>query len=321
MNNRFTSLGWTLNRRCFQTVFALLIWGAGSGRSQEPQFPVTPLLFVDTVFRGCEGIAFNGEGKMFVSGNQGLYRVYPDGRADRIADLSSNLGVTAFGERDVLVADFGPTNAFRQHRNHDGIVWRITPEGQKTELVRGIGDPNFIWVRKDRSLLISDDATNEIFLADSTGRLELFCTAVNHPNGIVLNEDESLMYVAQIFSSIRPVISDNALWSVPLQENKPAGGAVLAVRTGPGAANDGLAIDVQGRIYIAANNEGRIYRFDPRTQQLTLIAEGMFGAASIAFGEGAFDPLSLYVTTTFSQGRGGNIWRIPVGTRGARLNR
>ena len=62
-----------------------------------------------------------------------------------------------------------------------------------------------------------------------------------------------------------------------------------------------------------------------KTLELTghyrLIAVGMFGAARIAFGEGAFDHLSIYISTTFNGGRGGNIWRVPVGIEGARLNR
>jgi sugar lactone lactonase YvrE len=93
------------------------------------------------------------------------------------------------------------------------------------------------------------------------------------------------------------------------------------LRTGPGGANDGLALDELGRLYIAANGEGKIWRYDPAKEEMVLICEGIFGAASIAFGEGKFDPQSIYVTTTTAAGRGGKIWRVEVGIEGAPLNK
>ena len=76
-------------------------------------------------------------------------------------------------------------------------------------------------------------------------------------------------------------------------------------------------MDRLGRVYIAANRQGRLWRFDPESEALTNWAEGMYGAGSVVFGEGDFDRQSVYVTTTFSGGRGGQIWRVPVGIEGA----
>ena len=108
---------------------------------------------------------------------------------------------------------------------------------------------------------------------------------------------------------------------MPLHEGKPVKDAKLVVRTSPNGAPDGLAMDADGRLYIAANMEGKIWRYDPSNDDMLLIAEGMFRCASLAFGEGEFDRQSIYATTTFSQGRGGKIWRVPVGVTGARLYR
>jgi len=81
-------------------------------------------------------------------------------------------------------------------------------------------------------------------------------------------------------------------------------------------------MDEKGRLYIAANGRaGQIWRFDPVTEEMVLIARDVFGAASIAFGEGKFDHESIYVSTTFNGGRGGKVWRVPVGVKGAALNR
>jgi sugar lactone lactonase YvrE len=288
----------------------------------EPAFPAMAELLVSDKFQGSEGLAFNGEGRLFVTANRALWEVNTDGSVREIVDLHSNLGLAAIGDRDLLVADFGPTNAFRHDRNVDGIVWRITPEGDKSPLITGIGDPNFVLVRADGSILISDDATSDIFIVGDDLKPKLFSTAVNHPNGLALSDDGKTLYVAQIFKSIRPVVRDDSLWAIDLVDGIPAGAARLVARTGPLAANDGLAMDAMGRVYIAANGDaGQVWRYDPADNDIVLIAEGIFGAASIAFGAGEFDHQSIYVSTTMNQGRGGKVWRVPVGVEGQKLHR
>lgn len=303
-------------------ILAIAPGATAQNEATEAEFPVAAELLADEPFRGSEGIAFNGEGHLFVTANKALWQVYPDGSTRHVTELFSNLGLASIGERDLLVADFGPTNAFRHDRNSDGIVWRVTPEGEKTELVTGIGDPNAILRRKDGSLLVSDDATADIYVVGDDLLPKLFTTAVSHPNGLALSDDESVLYVAQIFKSIRPVVPDDSLWALPLADGVPTGAAKRVARLGPRAANDGLAMDVTGRVYIAANGEaGEVWRYDPATGELTLIARDVYGAASIAFGEGEFDRESIYVSTTFNRGRGGKIWRIPVGVEGQPVNR
>ena len=285
-------------------------------------FPVAAELLVGEQFEGSEGIAFNGEGRLFVTANRALWEIDTSGDVRKVVDLYSNLGLAAIGDRDLLVADFGPTNAFRQDRNNDGIVWRVTPEGGKSQLITGIGDPNFVLVRDDGSILISDDATSDIFVVGNDMQAKLFSTAVNHPNGLALSDDGKTLYVAQIFKSIRPVVPDDSLWAIDLSDGKPVGAARLVARTGPLAANDGLAMDALGRVYIAANGAaGQVWRYDPTNGEMVLITEHVHGAASIAFGAGKFDHRSIYVSTTANQGRGGKGWRIPVGVEGQKLHR
>ena len=286
--------------------------------SDAVRFPVTPIPFVDGAFTRCEGIAFNGEGRLFVAGDRALWNVDNDGSVTRLVELFSNLGLAPIGERDVLMADFGPNNAFDGDPVRDGIVWRITPEGDTTRVVDGgIGDPNFILVLPDRSFLVSDDATDEIFRAELDGSLELFTRAVAHPNGMALTDDGSTLYVAQSFQQIRPYVLDDRLWSIPLAEGRPAGEPEVVVSLGERALNDGLALDSEGRVYVAANVQGKIWRFDPVGGEVTLVAEGLPGAGSLAFGRGSFDTTALYVTST----RTGTVWVVPVGSEGAPLHR
>ena len=292
-------------------------------QTPEPEFPIAAGLFFAGDSRGCEGIRFSGEGRPFVTANKALWEVSRSCEVRHVTDLHSNLGVASIGERDLLVADFGPTNAFNDDRNNDGIVWRVRPEGDKTEWVTGFGDPNFILVRSDGSLLVSDDATADIYVVGQDRQPLVFSTAVNHPNGLALSDDGSTLFVAQIFKSIRPVVPDDLVWAITLdEEGRTAGAARLVARLGPEAANDGLAMGRPRRVHVAANGKaGEIWRYDPATEELVLIARDVYGAASIAFGEGDFDHRSIYVSTSFNGGREGKIWRVPVGIEGQPVNR
>ena len=277
-----------------------------SARKDEIRFPTTPIALVKGKFNRSEGIAFNGEGDLYVTANRALWRVGTQGETTRIADLDSNLGLAPIGKRDVLVADFGPTNAFEHGKNSDGVVWRVTPGGQKSIVAKGIGDPNFILVLKDGSFLVSDDATNEIFKVEPDKTVSLFTNAIDYPNGMALSSTEDTLYVAQIFGSIHPITIDNRLWALQLEDGRPKGEPKVVARTGERGANDGLARDVLGRIYIAANGEGKVWRFDPSSDELIVIAENMPGVASLAFGRGKFDHRALYATST----RSGTIWAV-----------
>ncbi|MGH9508583.1 MAG: SMP-30/gluconolactonase/LRE family protein [Terriglobales bacterium] len=279
------------------------------------EFPIKPEVFIDR-FEGSEGITFNGEGRLFIGADSAVWLAEPDGAVRKIADVHMSLGQAGIGPRDILAADFGPTNAFQHGPNDDGIVWRITPEGEKTAAAKGIADPNFILVLPDKTFLVSDDGTDKIYRVQGGG-VSIWSSAVPYPNGMALSLDDKQVYVAQIFSSLNPIVGDDRIWSFKLKpDGSPAGAPVVAARTG-GKGVDGLAADEFGRIYIADNGTGKVFRFDPRLGEVTLIAEGMPGVASLAFGEGKFDRESLYATST----RNGKIWKVRVGARGARLHR
>lgn len=294
-------------------LVASAIEGCAAGNEPDLRFPVQPEVFIDE-FDAAEGIAFNGEGDLFIAANRAVWRADPSGTVTRLTDVFSNLGLAGFGERNLLMADFGPTNATQDSSENDGIVWLISPEGDKQAVVSGIADPNFIFVRGDGSFVVSDDFTENIYVADTTGAVRVWSSAVPHPNGLVASADGSTLYVAQIFSQVDPIVLTDRIWALPVADGEPAGEPRVLAETG-GAGVDGLALDERGRVYVADNNAGQIWRIDPETGDLVLIAEGMPHIASLVFGEGRFDRTALYVTSTFRGG--GTIWKVPVGARGA----
>jgi len=286
----------------------------GSTPSSNVEFPVKPEIFIDR-FRGSEGITFNARGELFIGADKGIWVAQTDGSVRKITEMDTPLGLAGIGRRDILAADFGPTNVFEHGPNTDGIVWRITPAGRKTVVATGIADPNFIVVLPNKTFLVSDDGTDKIYLVKGNS-VSVWSTAVAYPNGMALSLDDRTLYVAQIFSSLRPIIPDDRIWAISFVDGTPVGPPKVVARTGEGGL-DGLAADEFGRIYVADNGAGKIRRFDPKTGEVVLIAEGMPGVASLAFGEGKFDREAIYATST----RRGNIWKVRVGARSARLHR
>ena len=283
-------------------------------------YPVTPQVFIDQ-FEDAEGITFNGEGHLFIGADRAVWIVRPDGAATKIADVTTNLGQARIGARDILAADFGPTNAFRHGPNDDGVVWRITPEGEKSVAATGIADPNFVLMLPDGSYLVSDDgvASDAIWRVRPGENPEVYPLQIAYPNGMALSIDRRTLFVAQIFSQLKPITFDNRVWAVPLtRDYTPAGPPQLLARVGEGGV-DGLAIDVHGMLYVADNRGGRIWRVDPDSGEAIVIAAGLPNVASLVFGEGDFDPEAIYATST--ERGGGTIWKVPVGVRGAPLFR
>jgi len=302
-------------------LFLLLSWGCSSGEAGqsaamvEMEFPVDPSVIIAGEWGGAEGIAFNGEGDLYVKGNHAIWRVDLDGSVTQIAEFDTPVGLTPIGERDVLVAVFNELVLMNEGPNRDGFVARVTPEGDVDTVAVGMGDPNFIVVRPDKSLLVSDDFTNEIWLVDPDGTVSLYTDLIAHPNGMVLSLDGSELYVAQIFSSVDPIAFDDRVWRQPLRDGKPSGQPEVLFATGDVGANDGLTMDVLGRVYIAANREGRIWRVDPSDGSAVVIAEHVEKVKSLAFGEGEWNRTAIYATV------GGDVLEIEVGVEGAPLVR
>jgi sugar lactone lactonase YvrE len=282
--------------------------------------PAATSVVVGSEFSKAEGLAFNGEGEMFMVADTDVWRVGLDGTPVRIADLEAPVGLAAIGERDILVADFGPLDRQADGENDDGLVVRVTPEGEMTTVATGIPDPNFILVLPDGTFLVSDDFDEIIYRVDDQGTVSVFLEGILAPNGMVLSLDGTTLFVAQTFSSIDPLVLDNAVWSVPLATVDALlvpGDPVLLARVDGSGANDGVALDAAGMLYVAANTDGNVWRIDPATGETELAASGIFGVASLAFGAGEWDAHTMYATQLF----GGRLYAIELGLPGAPVER
>lgn len=288
----------------------------GAGRDQSPTGAtgtVAPEVLIEGRFTGAEGLAFSNEGRLYMAADRAVWEVLPDFSTRRLGGFASNLGLAAVGPRDILFADFGPLVRPQAGTNDDGIVWRLTPEGDARAVARGIGDPNAIVVLPDGRLLVSDDFTNHIYEVSPSGVVSVFTDRIPFPNGLALAPDASALYVAQIFSRepdgpppARFEAFSDRVWRLPLRDLRPYGPPEVLFRTGGETGPDGLVIGPDGSLYLSAARVGQLWRIDPETGRGTLLADGLPGLASLAFGRGRFDATALYAT----QIRGGRLLRF-----------
>jgi sugar lactone lactonase YvrE len=262
-----------------------------------------------TGLMGSEGITFTPDGRLFISTKGEVLEVFGDGTVESFADeLAHPLGMASDEAGNLMIADFGVES---KKGDADGSLVRFYPDGQSERLAEGvISNPNYVTRTPWGSYLVSDDYVPEIWEVTDEGEATLWSNQVPSPNGMVFSADGLTLYVASTFEDPSPV------YAIEI-DGEAAGEVSLFANLGTNFLNDGVGMDEFGKLYVIANGEGKILRFDMNGGMETA-AEGFFTPASMAFGEGEnFDPCSAYVTELL----GGSLWRVPLGVRGQPLFR
>ncbi|KAI2633586.1 hypothetical protein GGS26DRAFT_597837 [Hypomontagnella submonticulosa] len=91
----------------------------------------------------------------------------------------------------------------------------------------------------------------------------------------------------------------------------------LFARLEDGGMPDGLAVDVEGHVWVAANSQGRVVRFSPEgTVTATCGVPAAKMCSCPAFG--GRDMKTLYITSIADDGSTGNVYRARVDVAGVR---
>ena len=248
-----------------------------------------------------EGITFDALGNLFVSAidnaaDDQLLSVTTAGTFEVAAEAASILGL-ASDPRGIVAAGIAT-----------GELLLIDPEtGVVNTIASGLGSPNFVLVTPWDTILVSDDTPGEDTIDEVTwnGDVSTWVAGVPTPNGMVLSLDQRTLYVATTFE-------EPGLWRVPVAQDGQPGTPDKWVSFDVGTTPDGVAIDSEGNVYVALNLAAQIARVDP-DGNVTIVAEGVDTVASLAFGQGEFDPCSIYATSLF----GTQLWRIGIGGTGS----
>jgi gluconolactonase len=285
--------------------------------TDEPQACHTDLMFGEheVIYQGfiggSEGITFGeSDGLLYVSSDSRIWQVDADANVTEFAQVPDAIGLAAVAGGDFVVASLGVIT------EPDGAIYTVDAMGVAELLVAGIDSPNFVTIAPDGSALVSDDYENtRVFRVTPTGEISVVIQNVPSPNGMAYSPDGMLFYVASTFTPegqlTRYEVGPDGM---PIEAT-----GVEILQLGVASTPDGIAVDAEGWVYVAANLRGEIWRVDgavAELQQGELVADELGFPASLAFGRGAgFDPCSLYVT----QLQNDSLQRVAVGVAGAPL--
>jgi len=247
--------------------------------------------------RLLEGPSFDRAGNLYVvdipSGR--VFRVSPDGRPEKVAEYDGEPnGLKIHRDGRIFIAD------------HKQGLLRLDPATGRVsvaldrpyaERFKGLNDLLFA---RNGDLYFTDqgesdlrDLSGRLYCLRADGRLDCLLDNVPSPNGLVLTQDESILYLA--------VTRGNAIWRVPLSSLGGLGVGRLGigrvgiwVQMSGGIGPDGMAMDVEGRVAVAHPGMGAVWIFSRTGEPVSRIraCEGM-RVTNVAYGGPDRKPLFM----------------------------
>ncbi|HWL83903.1 MAG TPA: SMP-30/gluconolactonase/LRE family protein [Roseomonas sp.] len=206
-----------------------------------------------------EGPSFDREGNLWCVDlpNGRIYRIDAQGRFHVAAQYDGwPNGLKIHRDGRIFIADYKHGIMLL-----DPVNGKVTPYLERANLERfkavndlffaGNGDLYFT----DQGLTGLHDPTGRLFRVTPDGRVTCLLDNVPSPNGLVMNLDETMIYLA--------VTRGNCVWRVPLAPDGGVAKVGLFVQLSGGwGGPDGLAMDAEGRLFIAHVGMGSVWAVD-----------------------------------------------------------
>lgn len=207
-----------------------------------------------------EGPAMDGQGNLYVTDIPygRIFRVSAQKEWELIVQYDGEPnGLKVLRDGSLLIADYR-----RGLLRWDPVAKVIEPllARRNAQSFKGLND---LYVTRDESLVYFTDQgqtglhdpTGSVYrYCLKTGRLDCLMNNVPSPNGLVVDEEKSVLFVA--------VTRDNAVWRAPLladgSVSKAGRFCALFGTSGP----DGVALDHRGRLYVAHASLGCVFVFE-----------------------------------------------------------
>ena len=241
-----------------------------------------------------EGPAFDRDGNLYmVDIPYGrILRMSPKGEFDVAAEYDGwPNGIAIHKDGSIFIADYrrgilrcdpktGRVEDFLTHNQSEGF------KGVNDLTFARNGDLYFT----DQGQTGSHDPTGRVYRVATDGRIDCLINNGNSPNGIVLDPQDKVLFVAMTRA--------NCMWHAPL---KPGGGvAKVGVAVLPGIHGpDGLAMDEAGNLSAAHARPGIVWLFSPLGEPLARVQSRKPGNRMTNMAYGGADRKTLYVVDSY----------------------
>ena len=242
-----------------------------------------------------EGPSFDREGNFWCVDIQNgrVFKVTRDGTFHLIAEYDGwPNGLKFHRDGRIFIADY--KNGIMLL---DPVNGKVTPYLLRVNVERfkGVNDlffgANGDLYFTDQGLTGLHDPTGRVFRVRPNGEVTCLLDNVPSPNGLVMNRDETALYVA--------ATRGNCIWQVPFLTNGAIGKVGLFVQLSGAGGPDGLALDDQGRLAIAHVRLGTVWVVDRLGEPVYRIKSCMgTHTTNVAFGWP--DRTTLYITESES---------------------
>lgn len=296
---------------------------AGNALGAEPATtagPIPGVLKAGTVievvkedFDGTEGPLPQPDGGLLFTENRAgrIIRVAPDGATSVWHASTGGANSLALNAKGEIIAALTEKPAI-------GIV----KAGEAPRVLvaqfegKPFGRPNDLVAGKLGQVYFTDPGTTPapgepvakpvaIYHLTADGKVRQIAADVVRPNGVALSPDERTLYVANTAGEWVVAFDVDAQGNVGRQRNFAKLAGVQQSDTGPRSGADGLAVDFEGRVYVASNPGVQV--FSPKGEPLgTIVLPKQ--PQNLAFA--GKDRSTLYVV-----GRG-SVYRIATTTKG-----
>ncbi|MFY0612830.1 MAG: SMP-30/gluconolactonase/LRE family protein [Hyphomicrobiaceae bacterium] len=245
-----------------------------------------------------EGPSFDRNGDLYVTDIPygRIFKVTPQGQWSLVAEYDGwPNGLKIHRDGRVFITDY--KHGIMQL---DPASGQVTPflTHRKSESFRGVNDLYFD--RKgqmyftDQGQTGMQDPTGRVYRYNlDTERLDLLLANGPSPNGLVMNPEEDVLYVA--------MTRGNAVWRVPIH---PDGGtskvSIFTPMAGGHSGADGMAVDETGRLFVCDAGNACVWVFDRDAVPVYRIKGTSDGRSTTNLAFGGESRRSLFITESSS---------------------
>ncbi len=257
-------------------------------------------------FEFPEGPAFDADGVLYVTQlRNGWIARLDNGTWKQYVHSGGGPNGAAFDESNLLWIAEARTNQLLRYDGEDLVEIAAQWDGNPLQ------KPNDLVFHPDGSIFMTgpggsnaDTPIGVVYHLSRQGDLRVVADGLAFPNGLALNADASKLYVVETHRQ--------RLVAYHVREDLSLDGPEPFAETPGGVGGDGMALDVDGNLYVAHFGTGRIAVFDADGARIDTLPAGGEKPTNVAFG--GDDMRDLYVTEVET----GAVYRLRPGAEGLR---
>jgi sugar lactone lactonase YvrE len=251
-----------------------------SGQSRQDVYqtlvPGEEWQLVSQGHRHTDGPAVSGTGELYFTdpANNRIHKVALDGKVSTFVENSSGANGLMFGPDGRLYAGLTRT---RQIVAYDA--------GGKAEVIAGDLPSNDLAVNVKGDLYVTDTANKKVWFVPKGGTPRVVDEGIDAPNGVLLSPDQTLLYVSDYSGQLSWVFQIQADGSLA---HKQKYFYVHMADAAPRSGSDGMAVDTDGRVYIATplgvqvfDQIGKCHAIIPAPQATASLSNVEFGGPNM----------------------------------------